>query len=88
MFLSSSETNNDITTFRILTTFHEIAHSVLQLQKSLRYNMYYYCNVLYCKWIPNIDVQTTWRWQSSVETCRSKQETVLLYMLHVHVLVL
>lgn len=26
---------------------YEIAHSVLQLQKSVRYNMYYYYNVLY-----------------------------------------
>ena len=47
MIVCSSETHNDIPTCGILTTFHEIAHYVLQLQKSLRYNMYYYCNVLY-----------------------------------------
>lgn len=31
----------------ILTTFYEVSHFLIQLQKSLRYSMGYCCNVLY-----------------------------------------
>jgi hypothetical protein len=33
--------------YRLLTTFYRILHFLIQLQKSLQYNMYYYCHVLY-----------------------------------------
>jgi len=33
--------------YRILTTFYKVLHFLIPLQKSLQYNMYYYCRVLY-----------------------------------------
>jgi hypothetical protein len=72
----------------VLTTIYESSHFLIQLHKSLKCNMYYYCNVLHSQWVLIIGVQTPWRWWSSAETCGSKQEIVLLCILHVNMMVL